>query len=76
MPRLVAAPDKFRGTATAGQAAAAIERAASALGWSVSAVPLADGGEGLLELFDRPGTRLETTVVAGPDGKPVEAQWR
>jgi glycerate kinase len=42
----------------------------------VSAVPLADGGEGLLELFDRPGTRLETTVVAGPDGKPVEAQWR
>lgn len=76
VPRLVAAPDKFRGTATAREAAGAIERAATALGWSVSAMPLSDGGEGLLEMFDRPGSHLETTVVAGPDGMPVEAQWR
>ena len=76
MPLLVAAPDKFRGTATAREVAGAIERGASSLGWSVVAVPLSDGGEGLLETFDLPGSRLETTSVSGPDGRPVAAPWR
>jgi glycerate kinase len=75
-PLLVAAPDKFRGTATAREVADAIGRAAMSLGWTVVASPLSDGGEGLLETFDLPGSRLETTTVAGPDGQAVEAQWR
>ncbi len=76
MPLLVAAPDKFRGTATANEVAAAIGRAAGSLGWTVRAVPLSDGGEGLLEAFDVPGSHLETTLVTGPDGVAVSASWR
>ncbi|HEX4219586.1 MAG TPA: glycerate kinase [Acidimicrobiales bacterium] len=76
MPLLVAAPDKFRGTATAGEVAGAIERAASSRGWTVRPVPVSDGGEGLLETYDEPGSRLRTTTVTGPLGDPVEALWR
>ncbi len=76
MPRLVAAPDKFRGTATASEIASAIARAATGLGWTAVCVPLSDGGEGLLEAFDTPSSRLETTVVTGPDGTKVRASWR
>jgi glycerate kinase len=76
VPLLVAAPDKFRGTATAREVAGAIERAASDLGWSARAAPVSDGGEGLLELFDVPGSRLEATWVTGPLGAVVKAPWR
>jgi glycerate kinase len=71
--RVVAAPDKLRGTATAGEAAAAIGRAAAALGWSCDEVPMADGGEGTLDAFGGPN---RTTTVTGPLGEPVEAPWR
>jgi len=76
VPLLVAAPDKFRGTATAREVVGAIERAASALGWSTRAAPVSDGGEGLLEMFDVPGSRLEATWVTGPHGEAVKAPWR
>ncbi|MDQ1427443.1 MAG: glycerate 2-kinase, partial [Acidimicrobiaceae bacterium] len=49
MPRVVAAPDKFRGTATARQVAGAVAAAAHAAGWTCQQVPIADGGEGLLD---------------------------
>jgi glycerate kinase len=75
VPVLVAAPDKFRGTATAGQVAGAIARAGSRLGWSAIRSPLSDGGEGLLEVCHRPGDRVETTEVTGPMGQPVAASW-
>jgi glycerate 2-kinase len=73
MPHLVAAPDKFRGTATAGQVAAAVAGAARAAGWSADEVPLSDGGEGLLEAL---GGSPRTTEVSGPLGRPVRAEWR
>ncbi|HZN15702.1 MAG TPA: glycerate kinase [Acidimicrobiales bacterium] len=73
MPRLVAAPDKFRGTATAAEVAAAIERAAVARGWTCDAVPVADGGEGTLAVL---GGGNRTTRVTGPLGSPVDAAWR
>lgn len=76
MPLLVAAPDKFRGTATAREVVGAIERAAAALGWSARSAPVSDGGEGLLEMFDAPGSRLEATWVTGPHGEAVKAPWR
>ncbi|MDY7105181.1 MAG: glycerate kinase [Actinomycetota bacterium] len=71
--RVVAAPDKFRGTATAPEVADAIGRAANDAGWSCDRVPLADGGEGLLDAFGGPN---RTSLVAGPLGEPVEAAWR
>jgi glycerate kinase len=75
VPVLVAAPDKFRGTATAVQVADAIGRAGSLAGWSVVRSPLSDGGEGLLEAVGRPGDRWETLEVTGPLEGPVSASW-
>lgn len=71
--RVVAAPDKFRGTATAREVAAAVGRAASAAGWDCDEVPLADGGEGTLDAL---GGANRTSLVTGPLGDPVEAGWR
>jgi glycerate kinase len=71
--KVVAAPDKFRGTATASDIAAAIGRAAATAGAECVEVPMADGGEGLLDVLGGPD---RTTVVTGPLGEPVEAGWR
>jgi glycerate kinase len=71
--RVVAAPDKLRGTATASEAAAAIGRAAKAAGWECDELPVADGGEGTLDVL---GGANRTTTVTGPLGEPVEARWR
>ncbi|HUZ20360.1 MAG TPA: glycerate kinase [Acidimicrobiales bacterium] len=71
--RLAAAPDKFRGTASASQVAASAASAARGAGWQATEVPMADGGDGLL---DAVGGEERTTVVTGPLGAPVAAQWR
>jgi glycerate kinase len=73
VPHLVAAPDKFRGTVSAAEAAAASAGAARRAGWTADEAPMSDGGEGLLDAVG--GTR-RTTVVTGPLGMPVEAEWR
>jgi glycerate kinase len=71
--QLLAVPDKFRGTLTAREAAAAIAAGAERAGWSAAELPLADGGEGTLEVL---GGWNRTTLVSGPLDKPVEAGWR
>ena len=71
--RVVAAPDKFRGTATAAQVASAIGAAAWEVGWECDEVPLADGGDGLLAVL---GGANRSTMVHDPLGRPVEAEWR
>lgn len=71
--RVVAAVDKFRGTATAEQVAAAIGHACWEAGVECVEIPLADGGEGLLEALGGPN---RTTRVTGPLGDPVDAAWR
>lgn len=71
--RVVACPDKFRGTATAADVAAAIGRAAAAAGWHCDEVPVADGGEGTIDVL---GGANRTTTVTGPLGDPVDAAWR
>jgi glycerate 2-kinase len=73
VPHVVAAPDKFRGTATAPQVAAAVKRAATASGWTCDEAPVADGGEGLLDVL---GGSVRRTQVRGPLGEAVEAEWR
>ena len=70
---VVAAPDKFRGTATAAGIAGAVAAAAARSGWTCDQAPVADGGEGLLEVLG--GTNRRTTVM-GPLGDPVSAAWR
>jgi glycerate kinase len=74
--RLLVAPDKFAGTLTAVQAAAAI-----AEGWARTApddvieqVPMADGGPGFLDVLQASlGGELLAVTVTGPFGDPVPA---
>jgi glycerate kinase len=77
--RIVMAPDSFKGTVSAVEAAAALAR-----GWrsvrpddSVVEVPMADGGEGTLDAFARsvPGSSREPVRVTGPLGDPHDAHW-
>jgi glycerate kinase len=76
--RVLAAPDKFRGTLTAAQAARAM-----AAGWrrvrpndEVDELPMADGGEGTLEvLAEGLGGERRSATVRGPLGDPVEAEY-
>jgi glycerate kinase len=70
---VVAAPDKFRGTATASEVAAAVARAVTAAGGTCDEAPVADGGEGTLDAL---GGSVRTTTVRGPLGDPVAAEWR
>lgn len=71
--RVLAAADKFKGTATAAQVCAAIGHACWDLGIDCVEMPMADGGEGTLQVL---GGANRTTVVTGPLGQPVNAQWR
>jgi glycerate 2-kinase len=71
--RVVAATDKFRGTASAADVAAAVARGVAALGGACDEVPVADGGEGTLAALGGP---TRSTMVMGPLGDPVEAAWR
>lgn len=71
--RLLVAPDKFRGTATAREVADTVAGVAVAAGWDVETCPLSDGGEGLLAAF---GGANRRTRVTGPLGRPVSAPWR
>jgi glycerate kinase len=73
VPHLLAAPDKFRGTASAGDVARAMTTAAAAAGWEAVALPISDGGEGLLDCF---GGANRTSTVDGPLGEPFQAAWR
>ncbi len=70
--RVLACPDKFRGTATAVEVAEAVAAAVIKFGWECVIQPMADGGEGTLEAF---GGANRTTAVTGPDGSSVQAEW-
>jgi glycerate kinase len=75
---VVIAPDKFKGTLTAPQAAEAL-----AMGWKrgdpraqVDEVPVADGGEGTLDTLLRAlGGETEPARVTGPLGDLVDAEY-
>ena len=69
----MAAPDKFRGTASALQAAEAVAAGVHAAAATCAVVPMADGGEGFLDVL---GGANRTTVASGPLGDPVEVGWR
>lgn len=70
---MVAAIDKFRGTLSAHDAARAIGNVCFERGHDCDEIPLADGGEGLLDVL---GGANRTTTVTGPLGDPVKAPWR
>ncbi|MCG0240050.1 MAG: glycerate kinase [Firmicutes bacterium] len=76
--RIVVAPDSFKGSLTAAEAARAMARGVRAV-WpeaEVLEVPMADGGEGTVDaLVAATGGRYVTRQVTGPLGRPVEARF-
>jgi len=77
--RIVIAPDSFKGSIGAAAAARAL-----AAGWhaarpgdEVIQVPLADGGEGTLDVLAAAvaGARWQQARVTGPAGEPVDCSW-
>ncbi len=77
MRKIVIAPDKFKGSLTAYQAADAIERGILRADPRAHCVlcPMADGGEGTVDVFLARGASRHTARVAGPLGDPVEAVY-
>ncbi|MGQ9523250.1 MAG: glycerate kinase family protein [Armatimonadota bacterium] len=74
--RVLVAPDSFKGTLTAAQAAEAIRRGVISVmaNAQVSLIPIADGGEGTVDaMLAGAGGRRITQRVTGPLGRPVNA---
>ena len=73
--RVVVAPDKFKGSLTAAEAAEAIEaglrRARPDV--EVTRLPVADGGDGTLATMVAAGARRVPVRASGPTGEPVDA---
>ncbi|NHC46515.1 glycerate kinase [Motilibacter sp. K478] len=67
------APDKFKGSATADEVAAALRRGLLARlpGLDVVDAPVADGGDGTLAAALRAGWERVPVTVPGPTGEPV-----
>ena len=71
----ICCPDKFRGSLTAAEAAAEMAAGLRASGIAATELPLADGGEGTLDVLLAGKGRRLTTRVTGPLGDPVDADW-
>jgi len=72
--RVVVAPDKFKGSLSAAEAADAIARGLKAAGASPDVCPMADGGEGTLDaLVAALGGMVMGVIARGPMGVPVRA---
>jgi glycerate 2-kinase len=76
MPRFLIAPDAFKGTFSAAEVAAAIARGVRAAGGEAEECPVADGGEGTIEvLLDPLGGEQRAAACHDPLGRPIEARW-
>jgi glycerate kinase len=75
LPALVA-PDSFKGTFSAFEAAAAIAEGLRNAGREAVEMPVADGGEGTMDvLVNALGGEVRTLTVSDPLGRPVEASF-
>jgi glycerate kinase len=73
---VLVAPDSFKGTLSAVTVAERIGRGLERAGCQVELCPVADGGEGTLEvLLDALGAELVTAWVSDPLGRPIEASF-
>jgi glycerate kinase len=73
---VLVAPDAFKGTFDATQVATLIGHGLEAAGWPVELCPIADGGEGTLEVLTPAlAAELHTVTARDPLGRPVGAQF-
>ncbi|GAB4095720.1 glycerate kinase [Brachybacterium horti] len=77
MTAVLLAPDKFKGSLTAAQVAAALARGITATspGASLASCPIADGGDGTVDAAIAAGAEERTTWITGPTGEPREGTW-
>lgn len=76
--RVICAPDSFKGSLTAVEAAAAMRRGVldADPAAEVDSCPIADGGEGTVEAMGAAGEAdRRTSRVTGPLGEPLDAAW-
>jgi glycerate kinase len=74
--RFLLAPDAFKGTFTAAEAAGAIARGLRSRGALADELPVADGGEGTIEvLLQALGGEERTARCRDPLGRVIEARW-
>src|ERR1700752_2822842 len=70
------APDSFKGTLSAAEVTASLQRGFESVGRSVDPCPVADGGEGLVAaLAVALGLDPIVAVAADPLGRPVTATF-
>jgi glycerate kinase len=73
---ILVAPDSFKGTLSASEVARAVGRGLEHGGWQVELCPVADGGEGTLEvLLGALGGELVTATTSDPLGREIEASF-
>lgn len=76
--KILIAPDKFKGSMTAIEAANSIALGIKKVnpGAKLVKLPLSDGGEGLVDVMvNAAGGTVIETMVTGPLGNPVKAKW-
>ncbi|WP_217184834.1 glycerate kinase [Streptomyces sp. AC495_CC817] len=75
--RVLIASDKFKGSATGAQVAAAVARGIRTVfpDAVVDAAPVADGGEGTVDAAVESGFEAIDAMVTGPTGEPVSARF-
>jgi glycerate kinase len=76
-PRVLVAPDKFRGSLSAPEVARSIAHGlmSSSRGVDVLTLPIADGGEGTVDAAVSCGYRMVSREVRGPTGQTVLANY-
>ena len=73
---VLCAPDSFKGTISAANAAAAMARGVQAAGHEAITLPVADGGEGTGDLLAAVAHGARRTVeTVDPRGRPIEGHW-
>ncbi len=77
MPRVLVAPDKFKGSLTALEVADAVARGLTAgrPDVEVDRLPVADGGDGTLAAALAAGFEAVPVTATGPTGEPVETAY-
>lgn len=74
--RTLLAPNAFKGSLSAAQAARAMANGVRRSGSTPTLLPLADGGDGTLDVLRKPlGLAIRQTTVCDPLGRKISVQW-
>ncbi|MGH8877772.1 MAG: glycerate kinase [Stackebrandtia sp.] len=73
--RVVVAPDKFKGSLSAAEAADNLAAGLRAAGVEAECVPVADGGDGTVAAMTSADYDIHSVEVTGPLGQKVTAKW-